>query len=297
MERKKRLPRFKRIISPGLAFRLQERDMEIIKLVYAYRLLTSRMIQLLTSGSAQGILRRLQLLFHHGYLERISTWQPGALVYALGNKGADILALNLGIDRGAVDWRKKNKEISTYFVYHTLMISNFRAVLELASRNRPGLKVLNWTSEGKIKESVFIDVFLRPGQGKKERVPLVPDGFLTLEDPKDPSYEFNFFLEADRSTMTNERFLNKMKAYWTYWKDIKNNQRKGPGAFRVLTVTKTEARKENLRRLTKQADDYSKGSLMFYFTSEENYSLDDPEAILKAIWQTPRNDDFHCLLE
>src|SRR3972149_9105409 len=168
MEKKKRLPRFKRIISPGLAFRLQERDMEIIKLVYAYRLLTSRMIQLLSSGSAQGILRRLQLLFHHGYLERISTWQPGALVYALGNKGADVLALNLGIDRGAVDWRKKNKEVSALFVNHSLMISNFRAVLELASRKRPELKILNWASEGEIKESVYINIFLRPGQGKKE---------------------------------------------------------------------------------------------------------------------------------
>jgi Replication-relaxation len=297
MEKRKHLPRFKRINRSGLAFRLQERDLEIIKLVYAYRLLTSRLIQLLASGSPQGILRRLQLLFHHGYLERISTWQPGSLVYALGNKGADVLAANFGIDRGAVDWRKKNKEISNYFVYHSLMISSFRATLELASRARGELKLLNWTGEGGVRENVYVDVLIRPGQGKRERIPLVPDGFFSLEDPGDPAYQLDFFLEADRSTMTNERFLNKMRAYWCYWKEIKNGRRKGPEAFRVLTITKSEARKENLRRITRAADDYKSGSVMFWFASEENYRPDDPEMILKPIWQTPRDDARHHLLE
>jgi hypothetical protein len=297
MEKKKRLSRFKRMSGPGLAFRLQERDMEIIKLVYAYRLITSRLIQLLAGGSAQGILRRLQLLFHHGYLERVSTWQPGSLVYALGNKGADVLAVNFGFDRGAVDWRKKNKEISTYFVYHSLMISNFRATLELASRARGELKLLNWTGEGEIKESVHIEVSMRPGQGRKERIPIVPDGFFSLEDPADPAYQLDFFLEADRSTMTNERFFNKMRAYWCYWKEIKSGKRQGPEAFRVLTITKTEARKENLRRITQKADDYQKGSPMFYFTSEENYSPHDPQTVLNPIWQTPVDESRHSLLE
>jgi len=31
------------------------------------------------------------------------------------------------------------------------------------------------------------------------------------------SFYFHF-LEADRSTMTNERFLSKMKSYWQFWK-------------------------------------------------------------------------------
>lgn len=52
----------------------------------------------------------------------------------------------------------------------------------------------------------------------------------------------DFFLEADRSTMTDGDYLAKLRAYWLFWKQErqKADQRlEARDAFRVLTVCKT----------------------------------------------------------
>ena len=64
-----RLPRFKRALEIA-AMQLTERDRKIIQQVGRHRFLRSRHIIALIGGSPQQLLRRLKLLFHHGYLER-----------------------------------------------------------------------------------------------------------------------------------------------------------------------------------------------------------------------------------
>src|ERR1035438_3364354 len=64
-----RLPRFKRA-SAVPAIKLTERDREIIRLVERFRFVRSSHICSLIPGSPQQLLRRLQLLYHHGFLER-----------------------------------------------------------------------------------------------------------------------------------------------------------------------------------------------------------------------------------
>lgn len=284
----KRLPRFKRVSSPNLPFRLQDRDLDILRLFNDYRFLTSRLIHLLTPGSNQGITRRLQKLFHNGHLDRIKNSFYEPCLYALGNKGADELTLH-GMDRGKINWTTKNREAKERYINHSMMIANFRATLTLALENNPDTKIIEWIPEGELKENIYIQ-----GDGGKKRASFVPDAYFALEDKED---ELHFFLEADQSTMTNQRFLNKMRTYWNYWKEGRHKEKQGIESFRVLTITKTEARKENLRRITKEADDNKTGSVMFWFTSEENYNPENPETILKPIWQTPKDDSQHQLLE
>lgn len=286
---KRRLPRYKRAGAEKIGLRLQERDREILKLVYDYRLLTSRQIQCLVPGSDQVILRRLQKLFHGGYLDRIKTPVHDACVYGLGNRGADELVLHHGIDRGKIDWATKNREVKEQFMAHALMISNFRTILTLALQDRPETKILSWVPEGEFRDAASIQ-----GKGqKKVRAPVIPDAFFTLADRDDELY---FMLEADRSTMTNERFLAKLKAYWHWWQ-ADGHKRHDIEDFRVLTVTRTEARKENLRKVAREVDDYEAGLKMFWFASEQDFSVDDPAGVLGAIWQTPAGDIFHNLLE
>ena len=55
-----RKPRYRR--RPIYGFSLTERDLEIIRLVWLHRFLTSEHIAALVSGSPKGVLRRLQLL-------------------------------------------------------------------------------------------------------------------------------------------------------------------------------------------------------------------------------------------
>lgn len=294
----KRAPKFRRRPGEVGGLKLQERDVRIIRLLHDFRFINSDQIQALVNGSERGILRRLQKLFHHGFLDRplsqIVYPLIGAqkMVYALGDKGADLLAEKFGIDRGKIKWNEKNKEAKDRHIQHTLMISDFRICLELALNNLPGTNLLFWEKENpkELKDYVYI----RDLQGREFRAPIVPDGFFGIQDQKDKMY---FFIEADQSTMTNARFLKKMIAYWNWWKQGKHTKRFGIKAFRVLIVTKTQKRKENLREITKKADERQKGSLMFWFTSERNYNLQKPESFLESIWQTPKDDSYHSLLE
>jgi len=87
-----------------------------------------------------------------------------------------------------------------------------------------------------------------------------------------------------------------MKAYWHYWQKDKQKQL-GISVFRVLTLTEKQGRKESLRGLTKQAGDTKQGSEMFWFACEKSFDLAKPKTILDPIWQTPKNDTLHHLLE
>lgn len=130
---------------------------------------------------------------------------------------------------------------------------------------------------------------------KKKRLVIIPDGFFQIEESDGKMY---FFLEADRSTMTNERFLNKMRAYWLWWKQ--GGQRKlNIENFRVLTITKTQQRMNNLIKVTSKAYDNPKGSYMFWFSDASQYSLKEHSSVTGKIWRTSDLNDreLHSLLE
>ena len=105
-----RLPRFKR--APTVApMQLTERDHQIIRLVHRHRFLRSYQIIALLGGSPQHLLRRLKLLYHHGFLERPRAQidyyhQPGSrhIIYGLGNKSWMFLKQELGDDFREVSW-------------------------------------------------------------------------------------------------------------------------------------------------------------------------------------------------
>lgn len=282
------LPRFKRSENkPPL--KIQQRDIEILRHVYENRFLTTQQVLFLIPGSSRVILLRLQKLFHNGYLDRLTTDLHKENIYALGNKGADLLVENSDIDRGKIDWAWKNRKNRKPNRNHTLMISNFRIALARALKTSSA-KIHAWMPEGEaLKDAVIVDY----GQ-KKTRIPFCPDAFFSLSEG---SEYLHFFLEADQSTMTNERFLTKMKGYWNFYKQGKHKQKFDINAFRVLTITKSKARAENLRRVAKKADDNQAGSAMFWFASEDNYSLEKFETILQLIWRTPKDETLHHLLE
>ena len=86
-----RLPRYTRGATE-VSCVLTPRDLSILQAVESFRLLTSEQIQLLAEGSDQGILRRLQVLFHAGYLDRlrpqfVNGGGSAKMIYAITNKG------------------------------------------------------------------------------------------------------------------------------------------------------------------------------------------------------------------
>lgn len=283
---KQKFKKFERSKTPP-KFRINETDLKILQDLGDYRYLDARQILALHKEDNERTLkRRLQLLFHAGFLDRpsqqFSYLRPSShIIYALGKKGAKLIFSDR---RAEANWTKRNKSVKPLFLQHALMVSNFRVVLTLALNKTKESKLLNWQEEN-LSDKVYLE-----GQ----RLPVSPDAFFTIEDKDDL---IHFFLEADRSTMTQDRFLNKMKAYWQWWKEGKFKDKFNISAFRVLTVTISDERKENLRNATKKADDSQEGSEMFWFACEKDYSLEKPDSILNPIWQSPKNDATHHLLK
>ena len=119
-----RLPRFQRV-TPVAPMQLTERDRNIIRLVYRHRFLSSPQITAFIAGSPQQLLRRLQSLYHNGYLERpraqIDYYHQGGsrpMVYGLGNKGAVMMKQELGKAFRKISWQEKNTLIGRIFLEH-----------------------------------------------------------------------------------------------------------------------------------------------------------------------------------
>lgn len=291
-----RLPRFVRHRFRKPTFVLQERDHEIIRLVSQHRVISSDDLQLLVAGSNQTVLRRLQKLFHNGYLDRPRRQRlrgNAAMVYAIGQKGAELLARESG-QRPSSDWSEKNRQLGASYLEHSLIVSRFQAALRFALQAQGSASLERWIADGVIRDSVSVE-----HETSTERIPIAPDAFFTLRLLNEPEgrNRIHVFLEADRGTMTTKRFLNKMRGYWHWWRSGRQEQL-GIKNFLVLTVSRTTERSTNLSAVTRELDaPKHRGLRMFLFGSEQNYSLTDPGRILEPVWITPDDGDAHSLLE
>jgi hypothetical protein len=264
-------------------FRLQPQDLEVLMQLADYRFLDTYQILALQPRGLRILPRRLQYLFHAGLVDRPPRQHdflqpPGPVVYGLGNKGAEVLASALEVERGKVDWQTKNREAGLPYIEHTLMISRFRSSLTLALNSLKGANITTWQQGPQLKAEVKL---------KGQRLAVIPDGYFTIQHK---GQQHHFFLEADRRTMTTKRYLRKLRACWLWWKTGGHQRKFSIPRFRVLTLTTSEKRKENLRTLAKLADDGKCGSPMFLFACEKSFELQRPSTILNPIWQSPLDD-------
>jgi hypothetical protein len=301
-----RLPRFKRvpIIAP---MQLTERDREIIRFVYRHRFLRSPQIIALAGGSSQQVLRRLQLLYHYGYLERphaqIDYFRRGGshhMVYGLGNKGASLLKQELSVASQQLSWSENNRSLGRTFLEHALLVSDVMVGLELACRKNGQIRLLTEEAllvNGKTRHKLFrwkvnIDANIK--------LSVVPDRAFALEfsDASGKTQRAFFFLEADRGTMPVTRgtfsqtsFFRKLLAYEATWSQSIHSRRFGFNRFRVLTVTMSAAR---VKSLVNACSQLKGGHGLFLFA--DRTILEKPD-IFSSIWQTGRRGEIGSLLD
>ena len=250
-----RLPRFER--APTVAPpQLTERDREIIRRVYRHRFLRSSHICSLVPGSSQQILRRLKLLYHHGYLARpraqIDYYHQGAsreIVYGLGNKSASVLKPELGEMFRRTPWDEENGSVKRVFLQHALLVSDIMVPIELACRQN-GVRLLTEQDLATANQPFRWNVIT---VGKK--LSGAPDRVFALEFKGADGIlrRSYFFLEADRGTMpvirknlSQTSFYRKLVAYEATWTQSLHEKLLGFHRFRVLTVTTSAKRVESL---------------------------------------------------
>lgn len=246
--------RFER--SPDLSpIQITQRDQEILRHVLRHRLLRSSEIIALAGGSAQQVLRRLQLLYHHGLLERprcqIDYYHRAGsrpIVYSLTPKGGSLLSSE-GMSTCATNAQ------SRLFLEHAVQTSEILVAIELACRRSSRVRFLS------------AQEILPPGEARSRslrwnvnidgttQIGVIPDAVFGLEylDRDASANRAFFFLESDRSTMPLTRcdfektsFHRKLLAYEATWKQKLHQTRFGFHRFRVLTVTTSVDRTTNL---------------------------------------------------
>ena len=299
---KSRLPRFTRT-SNVPAIRLTDRDREIIKLVHRHRFLRSSHITALVGGSPQQLSRRLQLLYHNGYLERpraqLQYYERGgsrSIAYGLGNKGGTILRREFGIATRPASWSEKNRTVGRLFLEHALLVSDVMVALELACRKRgirfiPGNELGLRDKRRPFRWRAHVDNGVKLG--------VMPDRVFALEyaDRDGRSQRVHFLLEADRGTMpvkrrnlTQTSFYRKLLAYEATWTQQILKRDFGIERFRVLTVTTRAARMNSLVETCAQL---KRGHRLFLFADQTILGGD----ILSARWQTGKPGESSTLLD
>ncbi len=300
-----RLPRFQR--AHDIAhMQLTERDQHIIRHIHRHRFLRSSHIVALTSGSAQQTLRRLQLLFHHGYLERpraqidyFHRHGSRPLVYGIGGKGASLLRHEL--TASPADWQTKNHTIGRVFLEHALLTADVMVAIELACRQgRARLLHSDELSMGpttKPREPLQWSVNI----GNQTKLGIIPDRVFGLEFPDQPEDRRRafYFLEADRATMPVMRqslaqssFYRKLLAYEATWTQNIHRDRLGLHRFRVLTVTSSAAR---VKYLVEACARLKRGHGLFLFADADSLRRHaDP---FSFPWQTAHAGKTASLLE
>jgi len=287
------LPRFvrHRFGKPPLV--LQRRDLEIVRLVAQHRVITSDNLRLLVDGSGQNILRRLQKLFHAGYLDRPRSQRQfgnAPFIYALGQRGAELLTEPDG-RRPTTDWAEKNRQLGSHYLEHALMASDFQAALRGAANACGTVVVERWLLDGAIHDAAWIE-----HRDRRERIPIVPDGTVLLNvlDGENPG-RICAVVEADRGTMTVNRFASKLRGYFAWWRSGAAQECLGVKNFLVVTITRSEERARHLLEAAKAVS--TRGLRMFVFAAESDYLPAARRVIFDSIWHTPADSKTHTLIE
>lgn len=248
--------------------RITERDLDMLYQVWRFRFLRSDQVTRIVKGSEQGIIRRLGLLYHHGYLTRPPAqrrfYERGLnvpLVYGISKTGHAALAEASRLPQGA----PANSSIrgGGLFLEHTLEVAEI--VIGFEAKCRQSGRVLS-------KEEVFRnapDEAIKPvgafkwaaevlDLGKRRTLTVIPDAVVGVEECGDPNQRVIYLIEVDRGTMPVSRrnlyqtsLRRKLIAYHETWRQGILRDKFGWRRWRTLTVTSSKKRRETLEKETR----------------------------------------------
>jgi hypothetical protein len=191
----KRLPKFRRAPEAVEGRAVTERSLLILATVSRYRFISTSDIIRLVGGNEDVTYRHLQQLYHQDLISRVAlpkNGKHGEFVYFLDNsKGIRKLVEHSKLDAAQFDWNqiKANREkygnaerdgVGRFlFLNHELMISHFRADIELECGKSGGRHEIAKWMQGSM---IWSDV----DTGSRRAIPHRPDAFFTLHFPNAP---------------------------------------------------------------------------------------------------------------
>ena len=278
-----RRPRFTRKASSPL--RLTSDDLAILRAVAHHRFLRStHLVRLLPHRSAQKIIERLANLYHAGFLDRpraqinyFASTGSAPIIYALGNKGAEIVAGFEHVPPPLTDWTDKNRAVKRPYIEHALLLADLMLALEVGSRDHGAIEFVGGDSllgslpTGTKRNDTPWTMTARLAQGgRRHPISVVPDAVFALHF-NEPDRRSFFFVEADRATMPIARsdmsqssFRRKLLAYLAAQQEKQHVERFGFSNVRVLTITTSTERVASMLAAVREITG-GRGSGMFLF--------------------------------
>jgi DNA-binding HxlR family transcriptional regulator len=276
---KKRLPRTKRVAKPP-RFNLTPRDVELVRAVFKYRFLGTRQFWwLFPNDSQKNLTNRLRHLFQHGYVNRITlpvSSSRDALIYAMTEQGATLLAESDGVERSEVKWARHLNVVQPTHIQHLLAINDvlisLRHTLELA-------KAAGTLADYRVyrgdPQKHRLTVQVRDLDGHRSNASVIPDAILVLQAPM--GERGVFFLEIDRATMTTVRWQEKVVVYREYSQSSQLAKVWRAEWSILLTVTTSEKRLMSIAEKTVALG----GRRGFWFTTSGEIT---PDTALAPVW-------------
>lgn len=288
-----RRSRYKRDFSNLPPFQLTPRDLEVLKTVGDFQLLSAAQVQALHFRSLQKTRKRLFRLWQHGLLERrfgvtaMGQGTPPAL-YGLSQRGARLLVSKLGLTIRAGLSAAPARKASPLFYEHTLRRNDFRLALTRACQITPDIQLLFWRQDNSIKEMVTFVNGSNANPSVLRKVPIFADGFFGIEVKGNKRF---FFVEIDRGTIAHTRLLLKLKAYHHLWLQRRHIQRFGIENFRVLYITSGKGRLEHLIQSARKAQNGNGARSLFRFTTFDRFSVSNPVSVFDPIWKQGQSNN------
>ncbi|MCJ7783837.1 MAG: replication-relaxation family protein [Desulfobacterales bacterium] len=212
-------------------FEPNDKDLEIISLIYQHRFLSTDLLYLLVKESPDeskgerygfgktALYNRCQMLVKNRYLMRqFFTDQPigrgyrsQPAVYSLGKASVEWIAHEFRQTKENLRKLIEQNRIGAHFLRHFMGIARLRVNLELACRQSNGtISVSYWKQGGELKDYVYTD----PDVGE-HRLSVFPDAFFSLD--VEGRGRSHYMLEFDRSTESIKgRIREKLLAYAIY---------------------------------------------------------------------------------
>lgn len=283
--------------------RLTPRDVEILKAVHDFRVLTTHQISalfftlsLLIEYISSRCRLRLRHLYHEGYLGRLelpTKLSEGRkpLVYFLDELGAEYLSK---VEGYPVMWDPPSHHSSHAFLTHLLATNDVRIAMVLSAKKN-GLEIPVWLDEKILKHPHTKDTIVLKGErGGREKAAVVPDFYFRLETQQQ---RFHFFGERDLGTVTVDAsgvgqrdWARKIRAYLEYYRSGAYEKRYHTRDMRVLTITTGERRLAHLRAVTEEVG----GKSRFWFATFE--AIQRADILRSPIWYVATWDGLHALL-
>jgi hypothetical protein len=160
----------------------------------------------------------------------------------------------------------------------SLKINDVRVSITLACRAN------NWELEEWRDESEFRrnpdHVTISDSRGKRFNKPVLPDGYFRLGNlPRGATGRAHFMLEVDRATEPHHKVKPQILVYQAYTTSGQFQERYNAKSLRILIVTTTHRRLENLKAVVKSVG----GDRKYWFTTFDKIT---PDTVLIApIWQ------------